>query len=873
MCAHIHFSCYPRQISSSFMLKKLAFSGVGLLLLATPLFTSALTVQEQIQSLQTLLQGLLAQITALSAETSGTVGSSSSDTENTESGGSAGASSCVSLSNNLSIEDTDTGSNGEVTRLQQFLVSQGASIYPEALVTGYFGPATERAVKRFQAAQGIVSSGTPESTGYGAVGPSTRAKIRTLTGCATADTATASSASATTAQTCNPQNEMQRCAEGNWAARIGPNCSWAVCSPTATQVPVITINGVGGTGNPPDMEIAVGAKARVSWSVTPASGASGATGTTWTTCRMTGNWNGSVPVSGPPLGLPLDGWGAAPISADQTYTLTCTDTGGNAFSRSTTVTVGSATSVTACPTNAASYRGTSAPRTCSCSQADISNGGAVWGDIRYTDDSNICRSAVHIGAIPATGGNVTLVPSADCGSYRSVTRNGITSSSWGAWPGSYSFSGYSSSCTNTGTAATSATGGANIITSFAPLTPSVSPGSSPRLTWSLTPAASTASTASTASSASAASPVTICSASDGTTTNPVPLSGSSEIGPVNRTTTFSVTCTNSAGTTSKTLRINVGTQNSGTSTTVPNISATPTSGTAPLAVTFSVLNSRGTANNGIYYTITFGDGQAGGFPRSAPFTLSHTYTSPGTYAATITEMTQCSSWECIGPSSVIQTVSIAVGASPTITFSRSPVSLSPGQSQTVSWSTARANSLSYYCTGTGPNANRTVPEVLQRSSYTSSWDTIYNTWGWKGAYSCTWTASGAGGATTYTDNFSILATASSGTGTGTAATATGPTVNLTQSIALTRGEEFSVSWNSQNADSCTISHSSDGLNFTNWKSGTSGTAASTGGPFPWPFLSVGTYTIKATCTANGNPTPAVDRIIHTVAYAGTQGSD
>lgn len=66
------------------------------------------------------------------------------------------------------------GSSGaQVSALQQ-LLARDAEVFPEQAVTGYFGAATERAVQRFQAQQGIVSSGTPFSTGYGAVGPGTR---------------------------------------------------------------------------------------------------------------------------------------------------------------------------------------------------------------------------------------------------------------------------------------------------------------------------------------------------------------------------------------------------------------------------------------------------------------------------------------------------------------------------------------------------------------------------------------------------------------------------------------------------------------------------------------------------------------------------
>ena len=67
---------------------------------------------------------------------------------------------------------TDIDTTGAVKRLQAILAKDKA-LYPEGLVTGYFGPATLRAVQTFQKKNGIVSSGTPETTGYGAVGPKT----------------------------------------------------------------------------------------------------------------------------------------------------------------------------------------------------------------------------------------------------------------------------------------------------------------------------------------------------------------------------------------------------------------------------------------------------------------------------------------------------------------------------------------------------------------------------------------------------------------------------------------------------------------------------------------------------------------------------
>jgi len=69
------------------------------------------------------------------------------------------------------------GSTGaQVTALQTFLAAD-TSIYPEGLVTGYYGDLTIAAVQRFQCKYGVVCQGTPTSTGYGLVGPATLAKI------------------------------------------------------------------------------------------------------------------------------------------------------------------------------------------------------------------------------------------------------------------------------------------------------------------------------------------------------------------------------------------------------------------------------------------------------------------------------------------------------------------------------------------------------------------------------------------------------------------------------------------------------------------------------------------------------------------------
>ncbi|MDO8514242.1 MAG: PKD domain-containing protein [bacterium] len=79
-----------------------------------------------------------------------------------------GTSSCTAITHDLAKGDTDADVGGDVTTLQQFL-AQDPVIYPEGLVTGFFGRATESAVKRFQKKWNISQTGV--------VGPLTRSAI------------------------------------------------------------------------------------------------------------------------------------------------------------------------------------------------------------------------------------------------------------------------------------------------------------------------------------------------------------------------------------------------------------------------------------------------------------------------------------------------------------------------------------------------------------------------------------------------------------------------------------------------------------------------------------------------------------------------
>lgn len=80
--------------------------------------------------------------------------------------------SCITLSH-----DVKRGMSGsDIAELQKYL-ALNAGIYPQGSVSGVFDVYTETAVQRWQAKNGIVPYGSPETNGFGVVGPRTRAAM------------------------------------------------------------------------------------------------------------------------------------------------------------------------------------------------------------------------------------------------------------------------------------------------------------------------------------------------------------------------------------------------------------------------------------------------------------------------------------------------------------------------------------------------------------------------------------------------------------------------------------------------------------------------------------------------------------------------
>ncbi|MFJ4539373.1 LCCL domain-containing protein [Streptomyces tibetensis] len=70
------------------------------------------------------------------------------------------------------------------------------------------------------------------------------------------------------------------------------------------------------------------------------------------------------------------------------------------------------------------------------------NASSIWGTGRYTSDSSICTAGVHAGKISfQVGGTVSIIIRQGASSFQGTTRNGVTSSDWGAWPSSFEVAG------------------------------------------------------------------------------------------------------------------------------------------------------------------------------------------------------------------------------------------------------------------------------------------------------------------------------------------------------------------------------------------------------------------------------------------------
>ena len=65
----------------------------------------------------------------------------------------------------------------------------------------------------------------------------------------------------------------------------------------------------------------------------------------------------------------------------------------------------------------------------------VATSATIWGANPYESGSDICRSAVHAGAISTSGGEVKVTSATKVPVFPSVTRNGVRSASSGPGDG------------------------------------------------------------------------------------------------------------------------------------------------------------------------------------------------------------------------------------------------------------------------------------------------------------------------------------------------------------------------------------------------------------------------------------------------------
>jgi hypothetical protein len=83
-----------------------------------------------------------------------------------------------------------------------------------------------------------------------------------------------------------------------------------------------------------------------------------------------------------------------------------------------------------CPRALSINRELPVPFTCRCTDEGM-HSGAVWGTDIYTEDSGICRAALHAGRLTPAGGAVTVTRSPGRPLYAGTLRNGIQSYDYG----------------------------------------------------------------------------------------------------------------------------------------------------------------------------------------------------------------------------------------------------------------------------------------------------------------------------------------------------------------------------------------------------------------------------------------------------------
>lgn len=101
---------------------------------------------------------------------------------------------------------------------------------------------------------------------------------------------------------------------------------------------------------------------------------------------------------------------------------------------------GEATGPRLCPDRMIAYPA-GARLACLCTGEAALRQAAVWGSDPYTADSGLCRAALHAGAVPVTGGMVTVLVGPGRDGFPASARHGVQTRDFGPFRTSFAFEG------------------------------------------------------------------------------------------------------------------------------------------------------------------------------------------------------------------------------------------------------------------------------------------------------------------------------------------------------------------------------------------------------------------------------------------------
>jgi trimeric autotransporter adhesin len=601
-------------------------------------------------------------------------------------------------------------------------------------------------------------------------------------------------------------------ASGGWKGALATSGTWSTGALSNITEFGLTCTGPGGSATQTATVTIAGSAPIVMLTAEPSTVPSGGASTLkWTSdnvaaCSASGAWSGTKDKGGTqPTGR---------LTANKTYTLTCTGARGS-VSQSVTVSIEStapSVSLEATPSTVAkgassTLKWVSANATsCSASGAWAGNKpvsgsattGTVSADATYTmtcegPGGKATQSATVSVKAPAPALSLSVGPSA-------ITKGGTATLNWstanatacsasGAWSGSKAPHGsqwtgaltsnatYSLTCTGPGGSATqSATVSVSthptVTVSFYANMSTVASGAASKLTWS-------------------SSNATSCTASGGWSGSKG-VSGSQATAALTADTTFALTCTGTDGSATQ-------------STTVSVISAAPTVHLTASPNTVVSGNGSTLSWSSTNATACLASGDWSGSKATTGSQATGALTANTTYELT-----------CTGHGGTAQqstTVSVTQHT-PTVTFVASPSTVTSGSGSTLTWAATNATS----CAVSGA---------------------------WSGAWSGTKGTSGsqATGALTANQTYGIMCTGAGGSATQSATVSVikaAPAVTLSASPSTVKsGASTTLTWNSTNATSCTAS------------GGWSGNESTSGSKTTTALTATTSYML--TCTGTGGP--------------------